>query len=313
MSVAGQTRAAGRRVVASPVIRGAVTWIRNPDGKARFLWVMVWGYIVWSIAPLLIAIRISFNRGKSLVEPDGWSFIWWWSNPVESAWHRPDLHSALLQSVKLATLTMLISVPLGVAFAIALDRWRGPLPSSANFLMTMSWVTPELIIGVALFMVFSRLLRFVPFGTPAQLLGLITFEMTYPVIIVRARLLSLGRETEEAAMDLGASPMQALRRAVLPQLYPAIVASLMIVFVDSVDDFIIAAWMAGPSSSETVAMRIYTDARGSVTPALDALGCMLMVASLSTLVVGGLVYRYLARRAHGGEEGALSDLVASQA
>jgi len=313
MSVAGQTRAAGRRIVAGPAIRGVLTWIRNPDGKARFLWVVVWGYIVWSIAPLLIAIRISFNQGKSLVEPDGWSLIWWWSNPVDSAWHRPDLHSALLQSVKLATLTMLISVPLGVAFAIALDRWRGPLPSSANFLMTMSWVTPELIIGVALFMVFSRLLRFVPFGTPAQLLGLITFEMTYPVIIVRARLLSLGRDSEEAAMDLGASPMQALRLTVLPQLLPAIVASLMIVFVDSVDDFIIAAWMAGPSSSETVAMRIYTDARGSVTPALDALGCMLMVASLSTLVVGGIVYRYLARRTHGPGQGAMSDLVASQA
>jgi len=313
MSVSASVRRHAARPWAGLPSSAVLNWFRNPDGKARFLWVMVWGYIVWSIAPLLIAIRISFNRGKSLVEPDGWSLIWWWSNPVDSAWHRPDLHSALLQSVKLACLTMLISVPLGVAFAIALDRWRGPLPSSANFLMTMSWVTPELIIGVALFMVFSHLLRFIPFGTPAQLLGLITFEMTYPVIIVRARLLSLGRETEEAAMDLGASPMQALRRAVLPQLYPAIVASLMIVFVDSVDDFIIAAWMAGPSSSETVAMRIYNDARGSVTPALDALGCMLMVTTLSTLVVGGLVYRYLAKRAHGAEEGALSDIVASQA
>ena len=74
--------------------------------------------------------------------------------------------------------------------------------------------------GVALFLVFTKLLVFVHLGTTAQLLGLITFEMAYPVIIVRARLLSIGREYEEAAMDLGASPTQAIRLTLLPLLLP---------------------------------------------------------------------------------------------
>jgi spermidine/putrescine transport system permease protein len=287
--------------------------LRNPWARARFLWVMVWVYIAWSLLPLLIAIRISFNHGRSLVDFQGWSLIWWWSHPTLSAWHRPELHSALLQSVKLAGVTMLIAVPLGVSFALALDRWRGPLPASAGFLMALSWVTPELTIGVALFLVFSHLLTFVHLGTWAQALGLITFEMTYPVIIVRARLLSMGRQYEEAAQDLGASPLQSLRRTVMPLLLPAIVASAMIVFVDTIDDFVLAAWLSGSASSETVAIRIYSDARGSVTPALNALGTMMLLTSITVLVVGGLLYRHLAERQRASDEDGLSDFVASQA
>ena len=291
----------------------ALSKLRNPWGRARFLWVIVWTYIAWSLVPLLIAVRISFNRGRSLVDFQGWSLTWWWAHPTLSAWHRPELHSALLQSVKLSLFTVAVAVPLGVAFAMALDRWRGPLPASAGFLMALSWVTPELTIGVALFLVFQHLLTFVHLGTVAQALGLITFEMTYPVIIVRARLLSMGRQYEEAAMDLGASPLQSLRRTVIPLLLPAIVASAMIVFVDSIDDFVLARWLSGPASSETVAIRIYTDARGSVTPALNALGTMMLLTSMTVLFAGGMLYRHLSARQRGAGEDGLSDFVASQA
>ena len=243
----------------------------------------------------------------------GWSLLWWWTHPTLSALHRPELRSALVQSVRLASVTVLIAVPLGVAFALALDRWRGPLPASANFMMALSWVTPELMIGVALFLVFAHLLTFIHLGTMAQSLGLITFEMTYPVIIVRARLLAMGRQYEEAAMDLGASPLRSLGRTVMPLLLPAIVASAMIVFVDAIDDFVLAAWLSGGGSSETVAIRIYSDARGSVTPALNALGSMMLLTSMVVLAAGGYVYRSLARRRSGPEGSALSDFVASQA
>ena len=284
----------------------------RPWGRAPLLWIWTWSYIAWSLLPVAIAIRISFNATRSLVEAQGWSLIWWWSHPTLSAWHRPELRSALFQSVRLAGITALVAVPLGVAFALALDRWRGPLPASANFLMALSWIMPELMIGVALFLVFSELLTAVPLGTLGQSIGLVTFEMTYPVIIVRARLLSQRQRFDEAAMDLGASPGGALWRAVLPTLLPAIVASAMIVFVDAIDDFVIAAWLSGPSSSETVAVRIYSDARGAVTPALNALGAMMLSTSILVLFIGGLAYRSLARRRNTGDEG-LTDFVASQA
>lgn len=286
--------------------------LRNPWGRARFLWVITIGYLLWSLLPVIIAIRISFNAGRSLVTFQGWSLTWWWAHPTLSAWHRPELHSALAQSVRLATLTVLVAIPLGVAFAMALDRWRGPMPASANFMMALSWITPELMIGVALFLVFAHLLTFVHLGTWAQVLGLITFEMTYPVIIVRARQLAFGRQYEEAAMDLGASPLQAVWRTMLPLLAPAIIASAMIVFADSIDDFVIAAWLSGPGSSETVAVRIYSDARGAVTPALNALGSMMLLTTMVILTCGALLYRRLMRKQLGENASSLGDFVASQ-
>lgn len=297
----------------SVVSRRVAAGVANPWGRARFLWVWTWLYLSWSLVPVLIAIRISFNSTRSLVEAQGWSLIWWFSHPTLSAWNRPELRSALFQSMRLATLTVLIAVPLGVAFALALDRWRGPLPASANFLMALSWVMPELMIGVALFLVFSEVLTIVPLGTAGQAIGLITFEMTYPVIIVRARLLSLEQRYEEAAMDLGASPAGALWRGVIPVLLPAIVASAMIVFVDAIDDFVIASWLSGPASSETVAIRIYSDARGAVTPALNALGSMMLGTSIVVLAAGGMLYRRLARRSATTDGAGLTDFVASQA
>ena len=102
--------------------------------------------------------------------------------------------------VPLSILTVLIAVPLGTAFAIGIDRWRGRPASSANFFMLFSFVMPEIILGVSLFLLFSNLLEdAVRLGTTAQMLGLVTFQLSYPFIIVRARLLSIGSEFEEAA------------------------------------------------------------------------------------------------------------------
>ena len=197
-------------------------WLRNPWGRPRFLPLFTLLYMVWSLAPVAIAVLFSFNSGRSRSAWQGFSIRWYWGDPSLSVWHDPALRSALAQSLKLASLTMLISVPLGVAFAIGLDRWRGRGSGTANFLMLFSFVTPELIMGVSLFLLFVKLFTLVRLGTTAQLLGLITFEIAYPVIIVRARLLSIGKEYEEAAMDLGASPTKALRMVLLPLLLPAI-------------------------------------------------------------------------------------------
>jgi spermidine/putrescine transport system permease protein len=240
----------------------------------------------------------------------GFSLRWYLTDPDRSVLHDPVLRSALFQSLKLATLTMLISVPLGVAFAIGLDRWRSRTATSANFLMLFSFVTPELIMGVSLFLVFVKLLTFVRLGTNAQLLGLITFEMAYPVIIVRARLLSIGREYEEAAMDLGASPTRALRMVLLPLLLPAIFASLAIVFADSIDDFIIVRYLSAGAGSETIPIKIYSAARASPTPALNALASIMLFSTLIAITGGYVVYRFLTRGERARRASALGDFAA---
>jgi spermidine/putrescine transport system permease protein len=273
---------------------------RNPWGKPRVLPAVAVLYLLWSIAPVILAVLFSFNSGRSRTVWQGFSLRWYLTDPDRSILHDPVLRSALFQSLKLSTLTMLISVPLGVAFAIGLDRWRGRTAKSSNFLMLFSFVTPELIMGVSLFLVFVKLLTFVKLGTTAQLLGLITFEMAYPVIIVRARLLSIGREYEEAAMDLGAPPTKALRMVLLPLLLPAIFASFMIVFADSIDDFIIVRYLSAGAGSETIPVKIYSAARASPTPALNALASIMLFSTLVALAIGYAVYRYLTRGERGG-------------
>ena len=212
-----------------------------------------------------------------------------------SVWHDPNLHTALFQTLRLAALTTIIAVPLGVAFAIGIDRWRGRIATTFNFQMLLSFVMPELIIGVTLLFVFANLLSFVHLGTKAQFLGLVTFQVSYPVIIVRARMLSIGKEYEEAAMDLGASPVQAVRRILLPLLYPAIFASAVLVFADVIDDFVIVRYLSSDAATEPMAVKIFNSARASPTPALNALATIMLTTSLLLIVLGYVGYRFSTR------------------
>lgn len=291
---------------------GIRQWLGNPWRKPRFLALFAFLYLAWSLLPVVLAVLFSFNSGRSRSTLQGFSFRWYWGDPFNSVWHDPTLRTALYQSLKLATLTMLISVPIGVLFAIGLDRWRGRGAGTSNFLMLFSFVTPEIIMGVSLFLVFVKLLTLIRLGTTAQLLGLITFEMAYPVIIVRARLLSIGREYEEAAMDLGASPTRALRLVLLPLLLPAIFASFMIVFADSIDDFIIVRYLSSSASTETIPIRIYSVARGAATtPALNALASIMLFSTIVAISAGLIVYRFTTRGERRKQESAFEGLAAS--
>ncbi|HWM14918.1 MAG TPA: ABC transporter permease [Gaiellaceae bacterium] len=284
----------------------ARTWWRNPWGKPRFLVLFTLAYLAWSIVPILVAVRFSFNDGRSRSTGQGWSTRWYWQEPDLSVWNDPTLRDAVYQSLKLASLAMLIAVPLGVALAIGLTRWRGRGSGSARFVTLFPLVTPEIVMGTALFLTFVHLFRFVELGTTAQLLGHVTFSISFVVIIVRGRLLSIGREYEEAAMDLGASPVQALRLALLPLLFPAIFASFMIVFAISIDDFVISAFLSSDLSTETVPVKIYSNARGAPTPALNALASVMLFASLLAVALALIVVR-LVQRARGERAAAIED------
>jgi len=219
----------------------------------------------------------------------------------------PSLRSALTQSIKLALLTMLVATPIGVALAIGLARWRGRLAKPSNFLMLFPLVTPEIVMGVALFLVFHNLYGFVPFGTWAQFLGHVTFSISFVVIIVRGRLFAIGRDYEEAAMDLGATPFEAMRRVLLPLLSPAILASFAIVFALSIDDFVISQFLSSGASSITIPVRLYAGARLAPPPSLNALATVLMLTTILSIVVAGLAYRVWKKRS-GGDESTVESL-----
>ncbi len=273
------------------MIERIIRWWRDPWGQPRLLQLFVCSYIAWSLLPVIIAVQFGFNDGRSRSVWQGFSLQWYFTHPTLSVWTDASLMAALTQSLKLAGLTMLVATPLGVALALGLARWRGRGSKPANFLLLLPMATPELVMGVSLFMVFIYMFPFIQLGTWAQLIGHVTFTISYVVIVVRGRLFAIGRDYEEAAMDLGATPVQAARMVLLPLMAPAIFASLMIAFAVSIDDFVISAFLSGGAESATIPVRLYSAARMAPTPALNALASVLLFLTLFAVVVAALIMR----------------------
>ena len=167
-------------------------WLANPWGKARFLWVLAIAYVVWIFVPVVQAVIFSFNSGRSITQWQGFSLRWYITGSGCVGAARPGAAACRDPDLKLSLLTAVIAVPLGVLFAIGLHRWRGVSSRSSNFMMMFSFVTPELILAVALFLLFNQAFRSIGTGPRRKPTGLMVLSVAYPVVIVRARLLSLG-------------------------------------------------------------------------------------------------------------------------
>ncbi len=275
-------------------------WWSSPRRKPWVLASVTMLYIVWSLLPVLIAVLFSFNAGRSRTTWQGFSTKWYYGDPLRSVWHDDSLHTALVHTLRLGVVVTVITVPLGVLLALGLDRWRGRLPSGANFVMLLSFVIPETLLAVAfLFMVTQLTWLPMRLGLSGQVVGLITFQLSYPTIIVRSRLLTIGKQYEEAAVDLGATPIGAIRRVLLPMLLPAIFASTVLVFADVVDDFVLVRYLSGDASTEPVSVKIYNTARAAPTPALNALASLILLTSFLAITIGYLAYRRLNVADHG--------------
>ena len=196
-----------------------------------------------------MAVLFGFNEGRSRSTWQGFSLRWYYQDPNFSVLHDPSLRDALVQSLKLAGLTMLIATPLGVALAIGLARWTREgrqareLPHAVPARHARDSHGRGVVLGIRL------PLRLHPARDPGAVARARHLHRLLRRDIVRGRLFAVGREYEEAAMDLGASQWQAMRMVLLPMLAPAIWASLMIAFAISIDDFVITAFLMGDQTS----------------------------------------------------------------
>ena len=284
-------------------------WRRNPWGHPWFLEGFTWLYLIWSIVPIALAVLFSFNNGKSQAVWQGFSWRWYFTDPVNSVWHNPALHAAVVQTLRLSLFTTLIAVPLGVAFALGINRWRGYTAASFNFVMILSYVIPELIFGVAMFFLFTALFTFVHLGTLAQVLALVTWNVSWPAIIVQARLVTLGRQYEEAAADLGANQWQTMRKVLTPLLTPAIFASAVLVFSSVIDDFVLVDLLNSNASNTPMSVYIYSNQRGgNGGPALNALGTIMLAMTFVIAIVGFIGYRWMTRGERGNRQDTLTTI-----
>lgn len=289
--------------VSQPTKKWVPPW-RNPWRRPYILAGITWLYVLWSLLPILVAIQFSFNDGRSRSTWQGFSLQWYCCNEA-SVFEDPSLLLSLKNSLILAVATVIVATPLGVMLAMGLTRWRSRTSRAANAISLIPLVTPELVIGSALYIVMTNLYQFVPLGRPAMLLGHVTFSISYVLVIVRSRLLSIGSEYEVAARDLGATPLQAVRTILLPMLMPSVFASAFIVFATSLDDFVVSQFLFGEASNITVPIKLYNAVRAAPTPALNALATLLLVGSFLAVFLAYLVLR-ARRKITGGS--ALEDL-----
>jgi spermidine/putrescine transport system permease protein len=296
--------------------RVASRLFRNPWRHPWILETYTWLYLVWSLAPIAIAVLFSFNKGKSQAAYQGVTWRWYWGDKVNSIWHNPQLHAAMFETLKLSAYTTIIAVPIGVAFALGINRWRGAIPSTFNFIMILSFVVPELIFGVAMFFIFTKMpgLDAVGLGNWAEVLGLVTWNVSWPAIIVQARLVGIGKQYEEASADLGCTQWQTMRRVMLPLLTPAIFASAILVFSGVIDDFVIVDLLSSNATNTPMSVIIYsTQHGGNGGPALNALATVMLVLSFVVAGLGYLGYRLMTRGQRVAGQEALTAIVGEAA
>jgi len=310
--VTAATRAATPAERSPAAARTGLRRLRPQPNPWRHPWLLegiTWLYLIWSLVPIALAVLFSFNNGKSQSTWQGFSWRWYFADPVNSVLHSPPLQEAVVQTFRLSVYTTLIAVPLGVTFALGINRWRGYTASTFNFVMILSFVIPELIFGVAMFFVFTALFTFVHLGTLAQTLGLVTWNVSWPAIIVQARLVTIGKQYEEAAADLGATQLQTMRRVMLPLLAPAIFASAVLVFSSVIDDFVIVDLLYSNAGNTPMSVYIYSQQRGgNGGPALNALGTIMLVMSFVIAIAGYFAYRWMTRGERSDRKAALSTI-----
>lgn len=227
--------------------------------------------------PIVVLIVYSFNDSRLVAVWGGFSTRWY-----RELLENDALLDAAWVSIRLATVSATAATVLGTLAALALvrgGRFTGRLPFSAMIYAPL--VMPEVIIGLSLLLLFVAVNLDRGFWTTA--LAHTTLTMCFVTVIVQARLLDFDTTLEEAAMDLGASPLRTFLSVTLPLLSPAIVAGWLLAFTLSLDDLVIASFTTGPGAT-TLPIRIYSDVRLGVKPEINAI-CTLMIAFVAIVVV----------------------------
>ena len=259
--------------------------------KPRFLRVMTGLVYLFLFVPIIVVVVFSFNSQKSLQVMDGLSFRWY-----EEFWNDPTLRDSLFTSIEIALITMVVATVIGTALAIGLVRARSGASRGANVLMLVPLITPEIVAGISALLIFSQLGVALSFWT--VVLAHITFSISYVTIVVRGRLASIGVEVEEAAQDLGASRWGSVRLALLPALWPAVVAAGLLVFALSFDDFVLSFFTTG-EQTQPLPVRIWSMIRFGVSPTINAIGTLMMVVSISAVALAVVIPRLFGRRESG--------------
>ncbi len=239
----------------------------------------IWGYFfLW--APILILVVFSFNSSRFVSSWAGFSFRWYGELFEDAA-----MMTALKNSLIVALSSTLVSTVAATMVALAMERHQFFGKTVFDALLYLPIIIPDIAMAVMLLLFF--VMTKIPLNLGTVMISHIAFNISFVAVVVRARLVGFDRSLEEAAQDLGANELQTFWRVTLPLLMPGILGGALLAFTLSLDDFVITFFVAGVGST-TLPLRIYSMVKLGVTPEINAISTLLVLASM-TLVLGSLL------------------------
>nr|WP_250674494.1 ABC transporter permease [Paeniclostridium ghonii]MCM0166632.1 ABC transporter permease [Paeniclostridium ghonii] len=219
----------------------------------------------------------SFNDSKSMAHWNGFTFKWY-----EQLIHNESIMNALYYTLLVAVISSIIATIVGTISAIGIHKMRGKrrkLILNINYLPVLN---PDIVTAVSLMSLYAFFS--LNFGFTTMLLSHIMFSIPYVILSVLPKIKQLPQNIEEAAMDLGATPMYALRKVILPQIKPGIISGFLIAFTMSIDDFVISFFNTGNGVSN-LSIEIYGMARRGIKPEINALSTIMFAVVLILLLI----------------------------
>lgn len=262
----------------------------NARRSAFLTWMLCMGF-AFLYVPMMLLIIYSFNKSKLVPVWGGFSTRWY-----TELFKSQEVWDALTLSLQIAVVNATFATLLGTFAGLSMARF-GRFKGRTLFsgMISAPLVMPEVITGLSLLMLFITLREFV--GWPDQrgfttiTIAHITFSLAYVAVIIQSRLIGMGEDLEEAAMDLGAKPFRVLFDITLPRLAPGMLAGWLLAFTLSLDDLVIASFVTGPGAN-TLPILIFSRIRLGLRPDINALATIIIITvAIGVVIAGYIMYR----------------------
>jgi spermidine/putrescine transport system permease protein len=250
----------------------------------------VWAALLYFFlyAPIFVVLLYSFNAARYGVVWRGFTTRWY-----EALWHNQQALSAAWNTLVLAGVSTLAATVLGSMLGFALHRFWFPGKRWISWVLFVPVVIPDIVMAVAL-MLFFALLRdwmgLFTLGMATMVLAHVTFQIPFVALVVRSRLVGIDPDYEEAARDLGATPWQTFWSVTFPLILPGVLAGGLLAFTLSLDDFVVSFFTTGPGAT-TLPILIYSSVKRGITPDINALSTLMVLASVMGTVLIALLQR----------------------
>lgn len=228
-------------------------------------------------APIIILIVLSFNSSKSRARWGGFTLHWY-----KELFKNESIMNALYTTLIIAFLSALLATIIGTAAAIAINGMKKTPRTIMVAITNIPMLNADIVTGISLMLLFIAI-RFT-LGFSSVLISHITFNIPYVILSVMPKLRQLNAHTYEAALDLGASPIYAFFKVILPDIFPGVLTGFFLGFTMSLDDFVITYFTKGPEIN-TISTKIYSEVRKGIKPEIYALSTLMFISVLLLLII----------------------------